>query len=285
MLAKAGMLLADITDAPQYEAERLLSFILKKPRTFLRAWPDHLLLEDQVNAFFALISRRQQGEPLAYIVGQKDFYDISLVISNAVLVPRPETELLVDTILSLPISQTAIQFADLGTGSGAIALSIAKARPYWQVHAVDISPEALAVAKQNADSLELSHVSFHQGSWLSALPRRDFTIIASNPPYLSEIEWPDFAAGLQYEPRLALVSGLEGLDAITDIAQQARQFLLPGGYLLLEHGYQQGEKVRSILQQAGYKNIVTRKDYAGHERLTFGSYLPIAPINLSHPLR
>jgi release factor glutamine methyltransferase len=165
MLAKAGMLLADITDAPQYEAERLLSFILKKPRTFLRAWPDHLLLEDQVNAFFALISRRQQGEPLAYIVGQKDFYDISLVISNAVLVPRPETELLVDTILSLPISQTAIQFADLGTGSGAIALSIAKARPYWQVHAVDISPEALAVAKQNADSLELSHVSFHQGSY------------------------------------------------------------------------------------------------------------------------
>jgi release factor glutamine methyltransferase len=270
VLAEASCLLSDITDSPQYEADLLLSFILKKPRTFLRAWPDHILSDDEIKAFFAIISRRQRSEPLAYIVGQKEFYDISLAVSKAVLVPRPETELLVDAILNLPVTQAAIQFADLGTGSGAIALSIAKARPHWQVHAVDISHEALAIAKQNADSLRLDNISFCKGSWLSALPRRDFTIIASNPPYLSEVEWPEFAPSLRHEPQLALVSGPEGLDAIIEIVQQSRAFLLPGGYLLLEHGYQQGEKVRTILAQAGYKEIKTLRDFAGHERLTMG---------------
>jgi release factor glutamine methyltransferase len=261
-----------ITESPLLEAEILLAHILKQPRIYLHTWPERMLSADEQQQFDEIIQRRSHREPIAYITGIKEFWSLELVVNPDVLIPRPETELLVEAVLRLLPKDMLSDVADLGTGSGAIALAVAHERPHWQVHAVDVSDNALHVASKNAQRLMLTNISFYLGSWCTALPRIGFDAIVSNPPYLAETEWEDYADGLVFEPRGALLAGQDGLVAIRAIVLDAKRYLKSGGYLLLEHGFSQGSAVRDILSAAGYQDIATFSDLNNQERVTIGVY-------------
>jgi len=256
---------------PDLEAQILLCHILEKPRSFLYAWPEKTLTELQSENFTALIRRRLAGEPIAYITGLREFWSLSLKISPATLIPRPETELLVKRALKYLKNFPKAQIADLGTGSGAIALAIASERPDCRLFATDQSAAALAVARQNAEKLQLENVEFYPGNWFEALPPGiRFELILSNPPYIPQQD-PHLTQGdLVHEPHAALKSGPDGLDAIRLISTGASKHLKPGGGLLLEHGFDQAEAVRGLLAQEGFIHIRTFHDLAGHDRTTEG---------------
>lgn len=258
------------TETPQLEAEILLAAVLQKPRTFLLTWPEQVLTAEQQQLFFSFLERRAQREPIAYILGQKEFWSLDLIVTRDTLIPRPETELLVELVLDLFPTQEKRQIADLGTGSGAIALAIAHERPDWHIFATDTSENALQIASKNAHQLGKKNVSFHQGNWCTALPSSGLDAIVSNPPYIAATEWERYAAQLEFEPHHALVAGDDGLDAIREICQTATLYLKPGGYLLVEHGFAQGEAVRELFVATGYKNVDSVRDLAGLERITQG---------------
>lgn len=245
------------------DAQLLLLHALGRPAGD-RAW---LIAHDQDElaepaAFLDLCARRVAGEPVAYLVGEKEFFGLPLQVDARVLVPRPDTETLVEWALELLRDRSAPRVIDLGTGSGAIALAIAKARPDAQVEAVDRSGEALEVARANALRLELP-VAFRQADWLSGADGT-YDLVVGNPPYVEEGD--AHLAALAHEPRAALVSGADGLDDIRRIASQAPRHLRPGGWLLLEHGWNQAPAVRELLTAAGLADAASRHDLAGHER-------------------
>jgi release factor glutamine methyltransferase len=239
-----------------------------------RAWllahgTDALPLESKA-LLQTLAPRRAAGEPLAYITGFKEFYGLTLAVDARVLDPRADTETLVDWALEVMDAQACGTLIDLGTGSGAIALALKHSRPLWQVHALDFSAAALAVAHANAARLALD-LQLHQSSWLSGMDGR-FNLIVSNPPYIAAQD--GHLAALTHEPLQALASGADGLDDLRRIIQQAPARLLPGGCLLLEHGYDQAVAVRRLLQQAGFDNVQSRRDLAGIERCSGGLWSP-----------
>jgi len=261
------------SDSPRVDAGILLGHVLGKPRSYLFAWPERVLSAGERAAFEALIERRASGEPVAYLLGSRGFFGLDLAVSPAVLIPRPETELLVEaTLARLPPGPCAV--ADLGAGSGAIALSIAHARRDAGVTAVDASPEALAVARANAGRLGLGSVRLLQGDWCGALDREArFDAIASNPPYIREGD-PHLVRGdVRFEPVMALASGPDGLDAIRAILACAPEHLKPGGWLLFEHGYDQAEDVAALMRRAGFSEVGTLRDAQGHGRVTLGRCL------------
>lgn len=270
VLLEAKEKLHAIADNTALEAEMLLMDILSQPRSYLYTETKQLLTIEQLNQFNMSIARRRQGEPIAYITGKKEFWSLMLTVTPDVLIPRPETELLVETALNIASAtkQSSIKIADLGTGTGAIALALASECPIWQLTATDKNGSALQVARKNAQDLEINNISFYEGNWCTALPHSDFDMVISNPPYIALTEWEVYASGLVYEPSTALVSGQDGLDAIREISSQARHYIKPGGYLLIEHGFLQGSAVREIFRQDGYEGIRTVRDLAGHERLT-----------------
>ena len=244
----------------------LLCHVLQKPRSFLLTYPDTVLSEQERMAFDALTSRYQQGEPVAYLVGAKGFWNHYFKVTPAVLIPRPETELLLELALDrVPRSGLVIE---LGTGSGCLAISFALERPDCQVIAVDCSAEALAIAQENAAHLKAKNIVFVKSNWFDALPSQKVDAILSNPPYI-EVNDPHLH-DLRYEPELALVSGETGLDAIECIIQQGKSFLKPGGLLALEHGYQQQAAVQGLFQAAQYQGVETRMDLQGHPRVSLG---------------
>lgn len=258
-------------DNPSLEAEILLASVLGVQRSYLYAWPDKIPTETQSRDFTALVARRCHGEPIAYLTGKREFWSLELEVTPATLIPRPETELLVEAALSLGDTLSpVIHVVDLGTGSGAIALALASERPAWSVCAVDISEAALEVARRNAAHLNLSRVSFYHGRWCDALPMTSYDMIVSNPPYISETEWPDYAAGLCKEPYSALVSGTDGLADIKEICASAKHYLKPGGYLLIEHGFRQVAQVQDVFKAEGYEAVHSLCDLNGHDRLTIG---------------
>ncbi|GAP66110.1 (protein release factor)-glutamineN5-methyltransferase [Mizugakiibacter sediminis] len=222
--------------------------------------------------FAALLARRLAGEPVAYLVGRRGFWSLELEVTPATLIPRAETERLVELALARLPADAAARVADLGTGSGAIALAIARERPRARVVATDASAEALAVARRNAARLGLGNVVFAQGDWCAALGEaRDFDLIVSNPPYIAAGD-PHLGEGdLRFEPAAALASGADGLDAIRRIVRDARAHLRPGGGLLFEHGYRQGAAVRALLAAAGYREVFSARDLEGRERVSGGS--------------
>jgi release factor glutamine methyltransferase len=238
-------------------------------RAWLVAHDTDALSPEQQSRFAALCQRRQAGEPVAYILGQREFFGMCLQVDSRVLDPRPDTETLVDWALDLLPAGQAAQVLDLGTGSGAIALAIAKHRPQVSVTAVDASPDALAVAKANAQRLHIN-VAFAHGSWFTPVQNQRFDLIVSNPPYIREAD-PHMAA-LTHEPRMALTSGESGLDAIEHIVQHAAAHLQTGGWLLLEHGYDQAASVAALLKQAGFDSVDHRIDLGGVTRCTGGRY-------------
>jgi len=270
-LAQAAKLAA-VTSTPRLDAEVLLAHVLQRPRSWLFSWPDHSIDESLHASFTALLARRAQGEPVAYLIGQQAFWTLELLVTPAVLIPRPETELLVEQALGLGPGGVA-QVVDLGTGSGAIALALATERPAWRITATDCSVDALDVAADNARRLGVTTVTFSPGSWCDALqPGTYFDLIVSNPPYIEPDDDHLQHRTLTYEPRIALVAAEDGLADIRVICGQARGFLRSGGFLLLEHGYDQGDRVRAIMTAAGYCNTETIKDLAGHDRVTRGQW-------------
>lgn len=269
-LGMARQQLNSVTDVPQLEAEVLLAFVLNKQRSYLHAWPENILTTAQQNHFFTLLNKRLQGEPIAYLVGHQEFWSLDLVVTPDVLIPRPETELLVELVLNL-VDEAVV--ADLGTGSGAIALALAHERPNWIVHATDASASALQIAKHNAERLKISNVIFHQGNWCEPLPLIKFNVIVSNPPYIAEDDVHLQTGDLRFEPRSALVSPEQGLKDITEIINQAKNYLISGGIVLLEHGSEQATDVARIFEIAGYTNINTYLDLAGLDRVTIASWV------------
>ena len=258
-------------DEPRKEAEYLLMHVLGLTRAQLKACETDILAAAMQLQFEILVKRRQQGEPIAYIVGHREFWTLDLHITPQVLIPRPETELLIELTLELMSIFPQRRVADLGCGSGAIACALASEKPQWEIVATDISHAALAIASVNARQHQLKNIEFCQGSWCEALALPRFNVIISNPPYICEHD-PHLSQGdLRYEPHGALVSGKEGLDAIRCIAMQAQEWLEPGGLLLLEHGFDQSVDIRKILQALRYININSHKDLAGHERVTVGA--------------
>ncbi len=256
---------------PRLEAEILLSFSLGKPRSHLYAWPERPLEADRWEHFLNLVARRTRGEPIAYITGQREFWSLDLQVTPETLIPRPETELLTELALELIPPASAFNIADLGTGSGAIAAAIASERPDCNILATDISDAALGVAKRNFSHLGLANIQTRSGRWCDALPRNQpFELIISNPPYIPDSD-PHLAQGdLPWEPREALASGSDGLDDIRCIIQQATARLAPGGWLLLEHGYNQGAAVRGLFKTHGFKAVSTQQDLAGEDRVSIG---------------
>jgi release factor glutamine methyltransferase len=261
----------DPTATAALDAELLLAHALGTGRARLRSHPEEAPAAGAAALFLSLIERRAGGEPVAYIVGRKGFWTLELSVSPAVLVPRPETELLVERALILHQGGEA-RVADLGTGSGAIALALASARPGWAIVATDISAAALAVARDNAAALGLARVEMAAGDWLSALRGRSFHLLLSNPPYVPAGDAALRQPELMREPRLALVAGEDGLAALHRIIADAPEHLEPGGWLLLEHGTAQAAAVAGALVARGFAQVRSHRDLAGRERMTEGQW-------------
>ena len=257
------------SDSPRRDAEILLGFVTGRARTFILAFGETLLTDAEQAQLSELLARRVQGEPVAHLVGVREFWSLPLFVSPATLIPRPDTECLVEQALArLPDSPCRI--LDLGTGTGAIALALASERPDCDVIAVDMMPDAVALARRNAEHLHIRNVSVLQSHWFSALDGERFAMIVSNPPYIDEQD-PHLSQGdVRFEPRTALVAGDQGMADLAWIIHHAQSFLLPGGTLLLEHGWQQGAAVRACFAGEGYAQIETCRDYGGNERITLG---------------
>lgn len=256
-------------DSPALDAEVLLAHILGKGRIHLLTWPEQILSPQQESNYFQLIEQRRTGIPVAYLTGHAEFWSLPLSINRYTLIPRPETELLVETALELIPTGANWAIADLGTGSGAIALALSSEHPNSTIHAVERSAEALEIARKNAATLGLK-VQFYQGSWFEPLDKMQFDLIISNPPYIPEQD-PHLSEGdVRFEPDTALSSGTDGLDDIRHIIHTAHQHLQAGGWLLLEHGFDQGEAVALIFRNEGYTEVDTIRDLAGHPRISLG---------------
>lgn len=263
------------SDSPQLDAELLLAHVLAGDRSHLRAHPDAELTATAAADFERLVDARVRGEPVAYLTGKREFWSLEMRVTPATLIPRPETELLVEQVLAVIPSGAATEVLDLGTGSGAVALAVAKERPRCRITAIDISSAALAVARENAAALALANVELLQGNWFAPLTGRRFHIIVSNPPYVGASD-PHLQEGdLRFEPRQALASGEDGLQDIRRIIVGAPRHLFEGGHLFLEHGYGQGALVRDLLQAAGFAGVRSVRDFAGHERVSAGYWAEV----------
>ncbi|UUY10501.1 peptide chain release factor N(5)-glutamine methyltransferase [Pseudomonas sp. J452] len=264
---------ADLPDSPSapLDAELLLAAALGKSRSYLRTWPEREPSAEQQAAFAAMLERRRAGEPVAYILGQQGFWSLDLEVAPHTLIPRPDTELLVETALAL-LPTTPLRALDLGTGTGAIALALASERPGWRVTGVDRVLDAVALAERNRQRLQLNNAEFRPSQWFSALAGQRYRLIVSNPPYIAADDRHLGEGDVRFEPASALVSGADGLDDIRQIISAAPAYLDAGGWLLLEHGYDQAEAVRALLAAAGFVAVESRRDLGGHQRISLGQW-------------
>jgi release factor glutamine methyltransferase len=258
-------------DVAALEAHVLLGHVLSKPRAYLLAYPEIALTESALAQFAALLARRVRGEPIAYLTGQREFYELVFSVTPDVLIPRPETELLVELALERIPRHRSVRILELGTGSGAIAITLAKHRPQAQVIALDVSMRALKVAKANAVRLKTPNVSFVASDWFGALlGTSSFDVIVSNPPYIAENDPHLLAKDIQFEPPLALRAGPDGMDAIRHITPLAFSILTESGHLLFEHGYDQQQACAALLARLGYAKVACHSDLGGKARVSLG---------------
>ncbi|MTI15535.1 peptide chain release factor N(5)-glutamine methyltransferase [Sansalvadorimonas verongulae] len=261
--------LAQVSDTARLDLELLLCHVLDKPRSYLFSYPEYELTSDQLSQFEQLFHKRLEGHPIAHLTGVREFWSLELLIEPSTLIPRPDTECLVEEALEL-CDHRPKQVLDLGTGTGAIALALASERPGWAVYGCDRVPDAVELAKKNAAHNNLERVQFIESSWFQQLPEQSFDLIVSNPPYIIDND-PHLQQGdVRFEPLSALTSGADGLDDIRHISSESPHWLRDGGWLMMEHGYHQGEDVREILASNGFTSIRTVQDLAGHDRITMG---------------
>jgi len=253
------------------EVELLLGHALGRNRAWLYAHADDALAVESAIRFHDLLTRRARGEPLAYILGRREFWSLDLTVTPDVLIPRHETELLVELALQKIPQREKVEIADLGTGAGGIALALARERPQARVLATDVSAAALGVARGNAQRLGVANVEFAQGDWCAALGERKFDLIVANPPYVADVDLHLVRGDLRFEPPVALASGVAGLDAIGVIVRDAPMHLRRGGWFLFEHGFEQGAAARMALEQSGFVEVFTHSDLEGRERVTGGA--------------
>ncbi len=270
-LKTAQQCLEPVSDSPRLDAQCLLSFVLQKPSVYLRTWPEQALEPEILQAFLKLVQRRERGEPIAYILESKQFWSLDLKVSRATLIPRPETELLVEQVIRIAKQQRLKRILELGTGSGAIAIAVAselsKKQLLPQIIATDISTRALDIAKHNSKRHQQA-IEFIQSDWFQSIPQQQFDLIVSNPPYVECDDVHLTQGDVRFEPVSALASGEDGLTAIRHIAEQAQSWLKHGGWLLFEHGYQQAALVRALLSENGFVDVKTIKDLAKNDRVT-----------------
>ncbi len=258
-------------DSARRDTEILLCHCLDKPRVWLYTWPEKEVSQDCANAFKQLLVQRRKGIPVAYLTGQREFWSLPLAVSDATLIPRPETETLVEWALELALPNAA-SVLDLGTGSGAIALALASERPQWHLTALDVSEEALQVARGNAVRTKMTSVHFVQSDWYQAVLGQRFNALLGNPPYV-DADDPHLGLGdVRFEPRSALVSSNRGLEDLGRLVIGAPDQLVDGGWLLLEHGFEQAKTVRAMLHDAGFSHVTTRLDMSGRQRVTGGCW-------------
>ena len=268
------------SESPSLDAAVLLCHALDKPRSYLLTWPDKTLEPEQNECFVSLLSRRLNGEPIAYITGEREFWSLPLKVSPSTLIPRPDTERLVELALD-KVTNKSGNVLDLGTGTGAIALALASELPQCRVLGVDLRQEAVTLAKSNARNLNILNTDFLQGSWfepvnseiwLAEQAGTKFALIVSNPPYIEKDDPHLMQGDVRFEPISALVAEEKGLADIRHIAENAVNYLEESGWLLFEHGFEQGEQVCQILRELGYTLVSTEKDYTGNDRVTMGQY-------------
>ena len=246
----------------------LLAEALNKSRSWLFAYPEKQLEQDQLAAFERLFERRLTGEPIAHILGQREFWGLTLAVNASTLIPRPDTETLVEAALDLPLSGNA-SVLDLGTGTGAIALALGHERSGWQILGADFSEDAVALAKRNAELTDLTRVSFVHSDWYTAFAGQRFDLIVSNPPYINKNDRHLNEGDVRFEPASALVAEHQGLADLEHIIFEAPNYLQPAGFLMLEHGYDHGEAVRKLLEQQGFIAADTIQDLGGNDRVSF----------------
>jgi len=268
-LLRVSATLEGASDSPRLDVEVLLCHVLNRPRSYLYAWPERTVDNTQRGRFQALLHRRQQGEPVAHLTGIKEFWSLPLQVNASTLIPRPETELLVQLTLDLALSETA-SVLDLGTGCGAIALALAHERPLWRVIGVDKVEDAVKLAEQNRRHLGLNNAAFFDSNWFASIPAQLFDVVVSNPPYIAATDTHLREGDVRFEPASALVADDNGCAAIRHIIDTAPNWLVTSGWLLIEHGFDQGQTVRELLRASGYHHIVTATDLAGVERVTRG---------------
>lgn len=259
------------SETPRLDAELLLSQVTGWSRTSFRAWPERDVSAEQVQRFRQLLARRVAGEPVAHLLGEQDFWSLTLRVTPATLIPRADTECLVEAALSLPLPERA-EVLDLGTGTGAIALALASEHPAWRVQGSDAMPGAVELARDNAARLNLP-VTVHQSHWFDGIPAARFDLIVSNPPYIAADDHHLQQGDVRFEPATALVAGVDGLDDLRQIIAQAPDWLKHGGWLLVEHGYDQADAVQGLFQQAGFTAVECRQDYGRQDRLTLGQWM------------
>ena len=265
--------LESISDSARLDIELILCHILQKNRTWLFTWPDKTLTPEQQQKFDHFFLRRKNGEPVAHIIGQREFWSLPLVVNNSTLIPRPDTELLVEITLEL-FAQDSPDLVrhclDLGTGTGAIVLALASEKSHWQLLGVDQSADAVALAQLNRQQLGFDHVAIAQSDWFAQIKLQEFDVIVSNPPYIDPQD-PHLNEGdLRFEPHSALIAANQGFADIELIIRDSKAYLSNHGWLLLEHGYDQGAQVRTLFAQAGFAQVETRRDLGGNERVTLG---------------
>ncbi|CAD6875155.1 peptide chain release factor N(5)-glutamine methyltransferase [Methylomonas fluvii] len=275
LLIAANEQLSRTSETAMLDAEVLLCHCLNKNRSFLRAWPEHQPSEEQIAQFQILVEQRAQGTPVAYLTGQREFWSRNFKVSPDVLIPRPDTELLIELSLSLLPTDQPCKIIDLGTGSGIIAITLAAERPLTQVFASDLSSAALDVARYNAQQLKAGNVRFAQSHWFDNIEETGFDLVLSNPPYIADND-PHLTIGdVRFEPDSALISPDNGLQDIRQLAEQARTHLKDQGQLLIEHGYNQQTEVQAIFHECGYRQINTHADLSGNPRVTSGIWKPL----------
>jgi len=274
LIDDAKQALYDTSDTPRIDAEILLQHVINQPLSWLIAFGDRIASTEHTRAYYQLVEKRQQGQPIAYLIGERDFWSLVLSVNEHVLIPRPDTETLVEAALErIDSSNQNLKLLDLGTGSGAIALSLAKEQPTANVVALDQSPDALKVATHNAQHNQINNVQFMQSDWFSALDdRQKFDLIASNPPYIEPND-PHLAQGdLRFEPASALVAQENGLSDLRIIINQAPEYLNANGWLIVEHGYNQADDMKQLFNERGFTNVSTVYDLNQLPRCTLGQY-------------
>lgn len=280
VLRRARAKLTETSPTPHLDAEVLVAHILCKPRSYLHTWPEKEQESDQLNAIENLIENRYAGHPIAYLIGQKQFWSLDLDINPSVLIPRPETELLVKLALNHIPKDQDWRIADLGTGSGAIAVALAHERPNLRIDACDNCRLGLALAENNAKKHSAVNISFYLSDWFSNVPSQKYHLILSNPPYIAENDPHLHQGDVRFEPVNALKSGQDGLDALKTISKDATHHLKTNGYLIFEHGYTQAGAVADIFAKQGFSNISAYRDLSGHLRATVAQWLPTDDQNL-----